>query len=251
MLLVIDVNKGMQTQTGECIVIGEITSEKMIIVLNKIDLIAEDEREEQIEKMKKKLRKALQTSRFADCPMIALASAVGGRKVVAAKEGIHSDSSSIRRVERNVPDTMGISALINMIQSHLSLPQRHTHLPFYYAIDHCFAIKGHGTVLTGTVLSGCIQPGKEIELPYLHMTRKVKSMQMFRTSVNSAKQGDRVGICVTNLDPKLIERGIAVSPNSVPLLRNVICLIKKVRFFKLACKSGMKVPAYLHTYKHT
>lgn len=36
MLLVIDVTKGIQTQTAECIVIGEITTDKMIVVLNKI-----------------------------------------------------------------------------------------------------------------------------------------------------------------------------------------------------------------------
>ena len=36
MILVIDVTKGIQTQTAECIVIGEITTDKMIVVLNKI-----------------------------------------------------------------------------------------------------------------------------------------------------------------------------------------------------------------------
>lgn len=39
MLLVIDISKGIQTQTAECIVIGEITCDKMIVVLNKIDLV--------------------------------------------------------------------------------------------------------------------------------------------------------------------------------------------------------------------
>ena len=109
-----------------------------------------------------------------------------------------------------------------------------------YTCTHVYICRrtGHGTVITGTVLSGSIQPGKEIELPHLQLTRKVKSMQMFKTAVTSAKQGDRVGICITNLDPKLIERGIAVAPGSVPLIRNVICLVKKVRFFKLNCKSG-------------
>ena len=36
MILVIDVTKGIQTQTAECIVIGEITTDSMIVVLNKI-----------------------------------------------------------------------------------------------------------------------------------------------------------------------------------------------------------------------
>ena len=36
-ILVIDANKGIQTQTAECIVIGEITTDNLIIVLNKVD----------------------------------------------------------------------------------------------------------------------------------------------------------------------------------------------------------------------
>lgn len=36
MILVIDVTKGVQTQTAECLVIGEITNEHMVIVLNKV-----------------------------------------------------------------------------------------------------------------------------------------------------------------------------------------------------------------------
>jgi len=39
MLLVVDVTKGIQTQTAECLIIGEITCDKMIVVLNKVDLI--------------------------------------------------------------------------------------------------------------------------------------------------------------------------------------------------------------------
>jgi tRNA U34 5-carboxymethylaminomethyl modifying GTPase MnmE/TrmE len=42
MLLVIDINKGIQTQTAECIVIGEVTNKKLIVVLNKIDLSVKD-----------------------------------------------------------------------------------------------------------------------------------------------------------------------------------------------------------------
>ena len=48
MLLVIDVNKGIQTQTAECLVIGEITKDKMIVVLNKVDLLPEKERDEKL-----------------------------------------------------------------------------------------------------------------------------------------------------------------------------------------------------------
>lgn len=51
MLLVVDVVKGMQTQTAECLVIGEILCDRMIVVLNKIDLVPEAKRSSTIEKV--------------------------------------------------------------------------------------------------------------------------------------------------------------------------------------------------------
>ena len=51
MMLVVDITKGIQTQTAECLVIGEITCEKMIVVLNKVDLLSAEKREAVIEKV--------------------------------------------------------------------------------------------------------------------------------------------------------------------------------------------------------
>jgi len=44
MLLVIDVSKGIQTQTAECLVIGEILNDTLIVVLNKLDMLPEASR---------------------------------------------------------------------------------------------------------------------------------------------------------------------------------------------------------------
>jgi len=54
MLLVVDIVKGMQTQTAECLVIGEITCEKMIVVLNKLDLIPPDKQPSTLDKVRLK-----------------------------------------------------------------------------------------------------------------------------------------------------------------------------------------------------
>lgn len=195
MLLVVDVNKGIQTQTAECIVIGEITTDKMVIVLNKIDLLPEEEREEKIAKAKKRLTRALASSKFSSSPMIPLSAVVGGEKVAAVGGGAGKSSGSVK----TSAETIGISQLIDTICSYLTTPVRVKTAPFYFAIDHCFAIKGHGTVLTGTILSGTVAVNSQIELPQLQLEKKVKSLQMFRQPVQTAKQGDRVGICVTNL----------------------------------------------------
>jgi len=198
MLLVVDVNKGIQTQTAECIVIGEITTDKMIIVLNKIDLIPEEEREERIAKAKRRLARALASSKFADSPMIPLSAVVGGEKV-AAVTSTSGGSRTATGPSKSSVETIGISQLVENICSYLSPPVRIKDAPLYYAIDHCFAIKGHGTVLTGTILSGSVAVNSQVELPQLQLVRKVKSLQMFRQPVQNAQQGDRVGICVTNL----------------------------------------------------
>lgn len=64
MMLVIDVTKGMQTQSAECLVIGQIACQKMIVVLNKIDLIPESKQQAAVEKMSKKMQKTLENTRY-------------------------------------------------------------------------------------------------------------------------------------------------------------------------------------------
>ena len=51
MMLVVDVTKGIQTQTAECLVIGEITCDTMLVVINKVDLLPKDKRDQAVEKV--------------------------------------------------------------------------------------------------------------------------------------------------------------------------------------------------------
>jgi len=68
-----------------------------------------------------------------------------------------------------------------------------------------------------------------VEIPYLRETKKVKSMQMFRKAVKSATQGDRLGMCLQGLDSKLVERGIASTPGTVPALHSCLAIIQRIR----------------------
>lgn len=38
------------------------------------------------------------------------------------------------------------------------------------SVDHCFSIKGQGTVMTGTILSGSIGLGDNVEIPALKVS---------------------------------------------------------------------------------
>ena len=55
MMLVVDVNKGIQTQTAECLVVCEITTSELLVVMNKVDMIPEASREDKIAKMTARL----------------------------------------------------------------------------------------------------------------------------------------------------------------------------------------------------
>lgn len=63
MMLVVDVVKGLQTQTAECLLIGELTCPCMVVVLNKTDLLPSNKRQSAIEKMTKRLHKTLESTR--------------------------------------------------------------------------------------------------------------------------------------------------------------------------------------------
>ncbi|XP_024435965.2 selenocysteine-specific elongation factor isoform X2 [Desmodus rotundus] len=222
MMLVIDVTKGMQTQSAECLVIGQIACQKLIVVLNKVDLLAEGKRQAAIDKMTKKMQKTLENTKFQGAPIIAVAAKPGGPEAP----------------ETEAPQ--GISELIELLTSQISIPTRDPSGPFLMSVDHCFSIKGQGTVMTGTILSGSISLGDSVEIPALKVVKKVKSMQMFHMPVTSAMQGDRLGICVTQFDPKLLERGLVCAPESLHTVHAALISVEKIPYFRAPLQTKAK-----------
>lgn len=204
MILVVDITKGIQTQTAECIVIGEIccAPEDVIIVLNKVDLIDEKIRSSKVAKVKEQLTKVFARTIFRNAPMIEVSAKVGGEKIAAIGGSKSTDP------EETESETIGIDVLIETLRQRVRIPKRDPDGQMLFAIDHCFPIKGKGTVLTGTVLSGTLKINDAIEIASLRIEKKIKSMQMFRKPVQFAVQGDRVGMCVAALDASKIERGL-------------------------------------------
>ena len=50
-----------------------------------------------------------------------------------------------------------------------------------------------------------------------------------------------MGICVTQLDASLVERGIACTPGSIPTFTSAIAAVDKIRFFVGQMPSRLKV----------
>ncbi|CAJ1946014.1 unnamed protein product [Cylindrotheca closterium] len=229
-LLVVDAFKGWQAQTTECLVLAELTSPHLVVALNKIDMFPENERAERLEEAKKKVQERLKRSKFPNAAMIGVSACIGGEKV-AAGDDVASNP------------TYNINTLVQTLKDSLPAPKRIVGkgAPFYFSIDHCFPIKGMGTVLTGTVLSGSVSVNDNVEFPTLGLERKVKSMQMFKRKTLKISQGDRAGMCVSSLDSNLLERGVAASPGAVQLLKGAIALVRKIPYYQHSIGDKSKV----------
>ena len=130
--------------------------------------------------------------------------------------------------------------MISQLKKMTFVPSRDLQGPFIFAVDHCFSIKGQGTIMTGTVLSGRVQVNSTVEIATLKEVRKVKSIQIFREPTSEACQGDRAGICVTQFDSSLLERGLVSSPGLLPTALAMIIHLNKIRYYKGDIVSGAK-----------
>ena len=65
-------------------------------------------------------------------------------------------------------------------------------------------------------------------------------MQMFHKNVENAIQGDRLGVCLTQFDPKALERGIVCSPGTLPTAFALVVNVEKVVYFKQPIRDKFK-----------
>jgi len=110
-------------------------------------------------------------------------------------------------------------------------------------VDHIFKLKGKGFVLTGTMLSGNLEKNTILKpLRNPDLTFKVKSIQSFKQNLESASQGDRVGVMVQGDKTDLLkesEREIFVNLNTkVIKVKHFLAVVSRVPYFKMELKSG-------------
>ena len=53
-------------------------------------------------------------------------------------------------------------------------------------------------------------------------------------------QGDRLGICVNQVDPDVMEKGIIATPNTVSTVYAAIVSVRRIKYFKGSVASKMK-----------
>jgi selenocysteine-specific elongation factor len=148
-----------------------------------------------------------------------------------------------------VSSTKGIG--IEQLRSALSelAAQVHSHddrgiarLP----IDRVFTMKGFGTVITGTLISGVIKKEDELEVHPSGKKVRVRSIQVHGSAADSASAGQRTAINVAGVEKSDLARGMMLT--APKLLRSTKMLDAAVSILPDAAKLKAGTMVHFHAY---
>ncbi|HZQ52623.1 MAG TPA: selenocysteine-specific translation elongation factor [Bryobacteraceae bacterium] len=180
-LLVIAADECVKPQTREHFDICRLLGiEHGVIVLSKADLVST----EQMHAACRQAR-ALCAGSFLEHAEIIEFSAVDGRGIEELKGALS------RVIER--------------------IPPRHEGGLARLPIDRCFALKGFGTIVTGTLWSGRLQNGDTVQILPSKRLARVRGLQVHGRQVPQASAGQRTAVNLTGVEPSLIQRGFVLA----------------------------------------
>ena len=201
---VVSAPDGPMPQTREHVLLaGQVEVPYIMVALNKIDALDDEELQELVEV---ETRDLLTQYKFPgdELPVIKL-SALKALECGCGK--------------RDCQWCGGIWKLIDAIDEYIPTPVRPKDQPFLMSVEDVFSIKGRGTVPTGRVERGVINPGDEVEIVGLHHEPRktvATSLEMFHKTLDDAEPGDAVGILLRGVDREDIERGqVIAAPGSI------------------------------------
>jgi selenocysteine-specific elongation factor len=175
--LVIAADEGIMPQTREHLDICKLLRvKKGLIALTKIDLGEKD----WLELVKEEIQEYVKGTFLEKAAIVPLSSVTG--------EGLQEFAAEVDRLAQEVEE-------------------RSSEGLFRLPIDRVFTIKGFGTVVTGTIISGKVSLGDTLEVLPKGLEAKVRGIQAHGKPVESATAGLRTGINLQGLEKAVIDRG--------------------------------------------
>ncbi|MBU0987250.1 MAG: selenocysteine-specific translation elongation factor, partial [Proteobacteria bacterium] len=179
--MVIAADEGVMPQTREHMEICTLLDVKYgMVVLSKIDMVDAEWLELVIEDIRDFTR-----GTFLENAPIVPVSAVNGQGIPEFVEALDVLSAAV--------------------------PPRSASSLFRLPVDRVFSMKGFGTVITGTLISGRVQVGDTIMIYPSCITSKVRGIQAHNHSVTMAEAGMRTAINFQGLEKASVTRGEVVS----------------------------------------
>ncbi|MGA7826389.1 MAG: selenocysteine-specific translation elongation factor [Geobacteraceae bacterium] len=184
-MLVIAADEGVMPQTREHLEICQLLGVKNgLVALSKCDMVDED----WLQLVVEEVREYLLGSFLEEAPIIPVSS-----KTAAGLEELKS-------------------ALAELASS---VPEKSVDGPFRLPVDRVFTVAGFGTVVTGTLLSGEIATGDEVEVLPSGRTSRVRSVQTHGKKTERASAGQRVAVNLQGIEHGDMLRGDVIVPRSV------------------------------------
>ncbi|OGD67644.1 translation elongation factor Tu [Candidatus Campbellbacteria bacterium RIFOXYC2_FULL_35_25] len=200
-ILVVAANDGAMPQTREHILLAkQVGVPKIIVFLNKIDLVDDPEMVELVEEEVKDMLNQYEYD--GDNTPFIKGSAVKALETTAVTD------------EWAVP----ILELTKQLDEYIPVPVRDTDKPFLMPVEDIFSIEGRGTVCTGKIERGIIKVGEEIAIVGIKDTVKttVTGIEMFNKSLSEGQAGDNAGILLRGVKKEDITRGqVLAKPGTV------------------------------------
>jgi len=218
-LLVIAADDGIMPQTKEHLHILKLLGVTHgIIALTKTDLVDDND---WIDLVELEIQDLVANSFLKDSPLI--------RTSVETGEGI---------------DALKKAILIQSKDMETELDRGFFHLP----VDRVFSKTGFGSVLTGTVLSGKLKTGEELEIIPGNKKVKVRGMQTHGSETLSVKMGDRAAINLAGTDLDDLFRGtIIADPNWVNSTQKLIAHVTMIEETHWKLKNHQRVHIHIGT----
>jgi len=184
--LIIAADEGVMPQTREhldiCTLLGVTRG---LVVLTKIDLVDPELRELAVEDIK-----AFTKGTFLEGAPIIPVSAITG-------EGIEEL-------------TTALDQLVDQVE------ERASDGLFRLPVDRVFTMKGFGTVITGTLVSGQVKTGEVVEILPSKITAKIRGLQVHNEKADQAVAGQRTAVNLQGVEKASVQRGeVILHPNTV------------------------------------
>jgi len=183
-LLVIAADESIKPQTREHFDICRLLGiQRGLVALTKTDLVDS----ETLELVRLELEDFLRGSFLENAPIVPVSSRTGAG-LAELKQALAAQAKQVQGKDS----------------------QRDFRLP----IDRAFAMKGFGSVVTGTLISGHVSPEDEVELFPGGEKLRVRGVQSGGKTVDRAEAGQRTAVNLAGIDHQSLQRGMTLAAPS-------------------------------------
>ena len=196
-VMVIAADEGVMPQTREhlhiCTLLG---IRKGFVALTKIDMVDE----EWLTLVREDVREFLNGTFLEGAPVVPVSSLTG--------TGFPALIETIARVAGEVEEAADCGL-------------------FRLPVDRVFTMKGFGTVVTGTLTSGRVMTGEEVEISPVGVRARVRGIQVHNRPVDLAEAGQRTAVNLQGVDRAVIERGyLLAGPDTLVPSQRIDCVYR-------------------------